>query len=168
MLRRSLRRPSHATVVAYLALFVAVGTGGAYAANTVRSSDIVDGQVNSADVKDQSLTTFDVSTFLGADIVDGTITARDIGINGVTHSDFGVTIGTVGAQSCKYFPLPGFEGSTGSDHLVVTPQFVDSSINLIYTVEAGTSYPYLKICNPTPSAINDGFTSFDVLAIAEE
>src|SRR4051812_18126607 len=65
-------------VVAFLALFAAVGTGGAYAANTVRSTDIVDSEVKSADVKDESLTTFDVSTFLGADIVDGTITNADL------------------------------------------------------------------------------------------
>ena len=87
MTRRKFGRPSHATVVAYLALFVALG-GSAYAVDTVNSSDIVDGQVKSvdvgdaeiksADVKDQSLTTFDVSTFLGADIVDGTITGADV------------------------------------------------------------------------------------------
>ena len=35
-------RPSHTTVVAYLALFAALGTGGAYAANTIGSSDIID------------------------------------------------------------------------------------------------------------------------------
>ena len=56
-------------VVAFLALFVALGTGGAYAANTIASTDIIDGEVKSADVKDESLTTFDVSTFLGADVV---------------------------------------------------------------------------------------------------
>jgi hypothetical protein len=88
MLRKLRARITYANVVATLALFVAVGTGGAYAANTVFSTDIVDGEVksvdigngevNSADVKDQSLTTFDVSTFLGADIVDGTLTGADI------------------------------------------------------------------------------------------
>jgi hypothetical protein len=75
-------------VVAYLALFVALGGTSAYAANTVFSADIVDGEVKSvdvgdgeiksADVKDQSLTTFDVSTFLGADVVDNTLTGDDI------------------------------------------------------------------------------------------
>jgi hypothetical protein len=40
--------------------------------------NIGDGEVRSADVKDESLTTFDVSTFLGADVVDGTLTSADI------------------------------------------------------------------------------------------
>jgi hypothetical protein len=44
------RRPSHATVVAYLALFVALGGTGAYAANTVFSTDIVDGEVKTPDL----------------------------------------------------------------------------------------------------------------------
>jgi hypothetical protein len=88
MLRKLRSRITYANVVATLALFVAVGTGGAYAANTVFSSDIVDGEVKSvdigdgeiksADVKDQSLTTFDVSTFLGADVVDNTLTGADV------------------------------------------------------------------------------------------
>jgi hypothetical protein len=52
-----LRRPTHATIVAYLALFVAVATGGAYAANTIRSSDIVDGEVRNPDLANLSVTT---------------------------------------------------------------------------------------------------------------
>jgi hypothetical protein len=75
-------------VMAAIACFGVLAGGTAYAANTIGSTDIIDGQVksvdigdgevNSADVKDQSLTTFDVSTFLGADIVDGSLTGADI------------------------------------------------------------------------------------------
>jgi hypothetical protein len=88
MLSKLSRRLSYANVMSTIAVVVAVGTGSAYAANTIGSSDIIDGEVKSvdvgdaeiksADVKDQSLTTFDVSTFLGADIVDGTITGDDV------------------------------------------------------------------------------------------
>jgi hypothetical protein len=54
MLRRLLsRRPRHGTVAAYLALFIALG-GTAYAANTIRSSDIVDGQVFTRDLADSA------------------------------------------------------------------------------------------------------------------
>jgi hypothetical protein len=78
VLRKLRARLTYANVVATLALIVAVGGTSAYAANTIRSSDIVDGEILSADVKDQSLTTFDVSTFLGADVVDGTLTSADV------------------------------------------------------------------------------------------
>jgi hypothetical protein len=79
MLRKALRRrPSHTTVVAYLALFAAVGTGGAYAANTIGSSDIIDGSIGSADIKDNSVNTFDVHSFIGEDVIDGTLTGADV------------------------------------------------------------------------------------------
>ena len=77
MLRR-LRPRSIYDVFAVLALVVAVGGTGAYAANTVFSSDIADGEVQSADVKDNSLNTFDVQTFLGADVVNNTLTGDDV------------------------------------------------------------------------------------------
>ena len=46
----SIRRPSHATIVAYVALFAACTTGAAYAANTVATGDIIDGEVKTADL----------------------------------------------------------------------------------------------------------------------
>jgi hypothetical protein len=88
MLRKLRSRLTYANVVATLALFVAVGTGGAYAANTVFSTDIVNGEVKSvdigdneigsADVKDNTINTFDVHSFLGVDVVDGTLTGADV------------------------------------------------------------------------------------------
>jgi hypothetical protein len=94
---RKLRPRSVYDVFALLALIVAVGGTSAYAANTIGSTDIIDGQVksvdigdgevNSADVKDQSLTTFDVSTFLGADIVDGSLTGADVATDSLSGDD---------------------------------------------------------------------------------
>jgi hypothetical protein len=94
---RKLRPRSIYDVMAAIGCFAALATGSAYAADTVFSSDIVDGEVKSvdvgdneiksADVKDQSLTTFDVSTFLGVDVVDGTLTGDDIGDEQLTGLD---------------------------------------------------------------------------------
>jgi hypothetical protein len=121
MLSRLLRRPSHGIVVAYLALFVALG-GSAYAVNTISSTDIVDGEVKSvdigdaeiksADVKDQSLTTFDVSTFLGADVVDGTLTGADVGDNSLAINDIGSQ--SVGADEVVNNSLLSSDLSTSS------------------------------------------------------
>jgi len=75
-MRSRLPRYFKDNVVAFLALFVALGGTSAYAANTVFSTDIVDGEVKSvdigngevgsADVKDNSLNTFDVHSFPGS------------------------------------------------------------------------------------------------------
>ena len=51
MPRRLRERLSYANVMSSIAVILALGTGGAYAANTIRSSDIVDG-IGSADIKD--------------------------------------------------------------------------------------------------------------------
>ena len=85
--KRLPRGLSYANVVASMALFVALG-GTAYAVNTVRSTDIVDGEVKSvdignneigsSDVKDGSLNTFDVHSFIGEDVIDGTLTGADV------------------------------------------------------------------------------------------
>ena len=82
-----------------IACFGVLATGSAYAANTVFSSDIVDGEVKSvdvgnneigsADVKDGSLNTFDVHSFLGVDVVDNSLTGADI-----DESTLGVVQGT--------------------------------------------------------------------------
>ena len=87
MLRRLSSRLTYANVVASMALFVALG-GTAYAVNTVRSTDIVDGEVKSveignneigsSDVKDNSINTFDVHSFIGADVIDNSLTGADI------------------------------------------------------------------------------------------
>ena len=104
---------TYANVMATLAVVLVVAGGTAYAANTVFSTDIVDGQVNSADVKDQSLTTFDVSTFLGADIVDGTITGDD-----VDESTLNLT------EAIHFIPASGaggFANGWGNDPDVTSP-----------------------------------------------
>ena len=45
--------PRHTTVAAYLALFVALATGGAYAADKITSSEIKDGAIKSVDLKNR-------------------------------------------------------------------------------------------------------------------
>jgi hypothetical protein len=99
-------------LIAFLALFVAMGGTGAYAANTIGSSDIIDGQVNSADVKDQSLTTFDVSTFLGADVVDHTLTTDDIAAFTLTESN--VASNTLGGVVIKNESLTSDDIANGA------------------------------------------------------
>src|SRR5206468_2752845 len=54
-------RPSHATVVAYLALFVALG-GSSYAAITVTGKNVKNSSLTGKDVKNNSLTGSDIKS----------------------------------------------------------------------------------------------------------
>jgi hypothetical protein len=73
MLRNRLRLPGHGTLVAYLALFIALG-GTAYAANTIGRDDIIDDSIQSVDIKNQTVTANDIA---GA-YVDATISLSAI------------------------------------------------------------------------------------------
>jgi hypothetical protein len=103
MLRR-LGRHIRQNVVAWLALFLALGGTGAYAANTISTGDIVDNQVTSADVRDDNLAFGGLSandlgpgsvltselrdnSVLGADIQDGTVSHADAALNTFRGSD---------------------------------------------------------------------------------
>jgi hypothetical protein len=97
------RRPSHPTVVAYLALFVALGGTGAYAAATITGADVVDESLTGADVKGRqgtsstpavngTLGTQDVggqqaNPGNGTPFIDGTLTQWDIKNGSVTGDD---------------------------------------------------------------------------------
>jgi hypothetical protein len=106
-------RISHPTVVAYLALFVAVGTGGAYAANTITGADVVDESLTGADIRGKSangsspavngtITGHDISgqpensangqpyvngSLTTWDLADGTVRSRDVRDGGLTGED---------------------------------------------------------------------------------
>ena len=56
MLARLRPRLTFANVCSFLALLIALGTGSAYAANTVFSTDIVDGEVKTADLDNNAVT----------------------------------------------------------------------------------------------------------------
>jgi hypothetical protein len=163
-LLRRLRPRSVYDVMAAIACFGVLAGGTAYAANTVRSTDIVDGEVKSADVKDQSLTTFDVSTFLGADIVDGSLDDRDIG----KAASINVTgdFGTIPAHSCRGITIGTAIGSNG-DHLILTPNYDTTAFFVEFTVQSQTGGGAQVLgCNPTDSAIVEGTASFNLLDIA--
>lgn len=51
-----IRRPGHATVAAYLALVVALGTGGAWAAGKITAKDIAKNAVRTKHVRDRAVT----------------------------------------------------------------------------------------------------------------
>ena len=70
---------SYANVASTLALFVALATGSAYAANTVFSGDIVDGEVKAADIGQEAVATDEIANgqVKSADIGDGEVKVGD-------------------------------------------------------------------------------------------
>jgi hypothetical protein len=77
-MRSAVLKHLRSNVVGYLALFVALGGTSAYAANTVFSSDIVDGEVKTADLAPGGVNS--------AKILDGTVSWNDLATDSVTST----------------------------------------------------------------------------------
>lgn len=62
-------------------------------------------------------------------------------------------------------PITGVN-ATG-DHLLLTPNWNTQSTQLVYSAESHISdgTATIQVCNPTPSAIDDGNTNFNLLVI---
>ena len=103
MLRR-LSRHIRQNAVAWLALFVALGGTSAYAANTIRSSDIIDNEITTTDVRDDTLgfgglfhqdlaagsvgsSEVQDSSLSGTEILNSSLTGSDVASNSLTGSD---------------------------------------------------------------------------------
>ena len=172
---RTLRPRSIYDVMAAIGCFAALATGSAYAANTVFSSDIVDGEVKSvdignneigsADVKDNSINTFDVHSFLGVDVVDGTLKDEDVG--SATRTSVDVAIDVVPAHACVSRTVDVVGVVAAGSHLVLTPDSSDLTGGVVFQVGnlGGTTVEILA-CNITGGAIDEGSNTFNVLAIA--
>src|SRR3954451_10820647 len=73
-------RPSHGTVVAYVALFMALATGGAWAAGTIGPRDIKDNAIHSRHIKKNAVKTKKIAkgAVTGARVGTDTLTGDNI------------------------------------------------------------------------------------------
>jgi hypothetical protein len=71
------------------ALFLVIAGGTAYAANTVSSTDIIDGQVKNQDIATNAVRTAKVANenLTGADLQDGTVSSSDLGPGSVGNNE---------------------------------------------------------------------------------
>lgn len=73
------RLPSHSTVAAYLALFIALAGGTAYAVDTIGSEDVIDDSLRSRDLRNGGIRSGDVrndnfqGSLRGIDLVESTL-----------------------------------------------------------------------------------------------
>ena len=137
VVRRLVRPPSHATVVAYLALFFAMG-GTAYAAAKWTSADIVDGTLTGADISDNSLT--------GADITSGSISSSDLA-PGTLDSGGSSSVGTLLGAVSNPDPVTG--PMYGTDAAVET---VPVTSSITFTVPEGKRYQVFVSANTEMAA----------------
>jgi hypothetical protein len=107
-------RLTFANVASALALFFALGTAGAYAANTVFSTDIVNGEVKSVDIGNGAVAAVDLATdsVTTDEIAGETVRSSDV-LNG-SLSGADIDEGTLG-------PVPSATQATNSARLGGSP-----------------------------------------------
>jgi hypothetical protein len=120
------RRPSHSTVVAYIALFLALGAGGAMAAskiakNSVGSKQLKKNSVSAAKIKKDAVTGAKVEdgSLTGSDLADGTITGIKVADGSLSQADIGgnlrasnVTGIAIGGNCQQIVPFPAGVSAT--------------------------------------------------------
>lgn len=117
------RRPSHATVVAYLALFVALG-GSAYAITRIDSGEIVNDSLKSKDLKDGK-------AVAGRDLRQDTLTGAHIRESRLDASQFSAFAAGGGGCSPSPTPTPCGEASIS----------LETASTVLAIVDAGFSSP---------------------------
>ena len=125
MARQLRRRLTFANVCSLLALVVALGTGSAYAANTIGSSDIIDESIQSVDIKNGEVRQGDIN--------DGGVTSHKIADGTVANSD--IATGAIGSNSVLDESLTSSDLGTDSvgateiaDNSIDTGEIVDNSL----------------------------------------
>jgi hypothetical protein len=133
----------YAIVASTLALAFALG-GTAYAVNTVRSADIVDGTIRSADIGDGQVTT--------RDLKNGSVAAADIGL------------GSLGRTPRVMVRVNGFDGSVLINRGGVGTVTRNSAGR--FTVQAGRPIANcLSLVTPRTSAVSASVDTASTTAI---
>ena len=157
MFARSPKGVSHATVVAYLALFVALG-GTGYAAITITSKNVRNGTLISADLKNNA-------AVKSADVVNGTLLATDFKAGQLVAGAPGPQ-GSPGPQGA---PGPqGDKGESGGQGLKGDPGATNVTVRTAQTppgVAANGFYDLLPTCQPGERATGGGAIVWNYPAI---
>ena len=112
-------RPGHATVVAYVALFVALGTGGAWAAATIGPQDIKDNAIHTRHIRDSAVKTKKIAqgAVTTSRMADGAVTGDKAGTDTLTGDNIDEsTLGQVptAAQADAAFNAAALGGNPAS------------------------------------------------------
>lgn len=119
-----IRNHLRSNAVGYVALFVAM-TGTAYAANTVGSSDIINGEVKSPDIGSGEVLSVDIGddAINNVDIADNTVGTTDLQNDGVRSADLrDGGVGTIDVADGNLTGADVLDGSLGA------PDVADGSL----------------------------------------
>src|SRR3954462_6201460 len=85
MLSAVKKRATFANICSFLCLTIVLGMGTAYAKNTVRSSDIVNGQVKTVDLANNGVTSAKIQDVVvgSAEVTDNSLVATDLAFDSV-------------------------------------------------------------------------------------
>jgi hypothetical protein len=170
MVDRFRRYVTFANVVSLLALFVAVSTGGAYAANTVFSTDIVDGQVKTPDLAGLAVTAAKLGPnsvtsakiqnkqVLNVDLADDAVTTDKVTNGAIGASDIGSS--AVGQDEIA---TDGVAASEIADNSIDAGEIVDNSLgaNDLAAGSVGTSELAANVVD-SGKVVNNSLTTADV------
>ncbi len=140
------RRPSHATLVAYLALALALGTGTAYAANTIGSAAIIDNSIRSKDVHNGTLVAGDLamSTIGSGRIQDNSLKMTDIAGADVHGS---ISFSGVPDGRCTQITLAISGAKVGETAVISTGAAIQNGIVLYAQRVASANHVEAVACN---------------------
>jgi hypothetical protein len=165
-----LRPRSIYDVMAAIACFVALAGGTAYAANTIRTGDIVDNEVFTTDVRNDTLgfgglTHPDLGpgSVRTSEILDSSLNDEDISQTRSVH--FAVNVGSIASTNCVDRIVSGL--SARGDHLLLTPNGDDANGALVYDALYDLNFDnvIIHVCNFSNATIDDGTTHFNLLVI---
>jgi hypothetical protein len=104
-------------VISTIAIVLALGTGGAYAADTIGSSDVIDESLLSQDVKNGQISAVDMknNSVISRTVLDESLTGADIGNSSVKGEDVGVN--TLSGTNVAFDSLTGSDVSEATLNL---------------------------------------------------
>lgn len=149
--RRARPRLTYANIMSTFALFIALGTGTAYAAATIGSAQVINESLTGVDVKNGSLTGSDVadnrigsadvaslrsgdvldSTLRGVDVLDSSLSGADVADGTISSDDVAGLLGddiADGSISGADLGADSVSGAQLADDSVTSPKIADGSI----------------------------------------
>lgn len=160
MFVRIRRGLTFANVCSFLALTIALGTGTAYAANTVFSTDIVNGEVKTVDIAKGAVTVGKIAdnAVTGAKVAGGSLTTSDLA--GVSVTGF-VSVSGIPNGRCSNVTFGIAGAQVGEVPVVATNAPMQNGIVMVALRVESAGHVQVAVCNMSGTTM----TAIDSLPI---